>query len=124
LENDEMVPLEAFDTDSDLWIPLLRRTREAINKYDNSERRQVRIKQMEMAYRCFEPMLPKHIRTELGEIYLAEDYEQTQKSEFKKALELLQKDKQKPLEIKEVRAKSKGKKKQPINGSVTKPKKS
>lgn len=85
LENNEMVPLQAFDTDSDLWIPWLERTRKAIDMaWDSNivgdgereraerERKQVRIKQMEMAYRCFEPKLPKSIRPKLAKIYLRE----------------------------------------------------
>jgi len=71
LENDEMIPLQAFDTDSDLWIPWLRNTCEILNKFkDEDERHTMRIKQIEMAYRCFKPMLPEHIKAELEKIYL------------------------------------------------------
>lgn len=73
LKNGEMIPLQAFDTDSDLWIPWLKRTRKAIDTFGYSdERKQIRIKQIEMAYRCFEPMLPEFIRPELAKIYLRE----------------------------------------------------
>ncbi|MHC4222316.1 MAG: hypothetical protein ACYST9_07835 [Planctomycetota bacterium] len=70
LENYEMIPLQAFNTESDLWIPWLAKSRKAIDDFDASDRKQMRIKQIEMAYRCFEPKLPKYIRSELREIYL------------------------------------------------------
>lgn len=70
MENDEMIPLQAFNTDSDLWIPWLATTRKAIDDFDTSDRKQMRIKQIEMAYKCFEPKLPEFVRPELREIYL------------------------------------------------------
>jgi hypothetical protein len=70
LDNNEMVPLQAFDTDSDLWIPWLSRVRKAIDTFDTSSRKKMRTKQIEMAYRCFEPMLPKSIRPNLQKIYV------------------------------------------------------
>jgi uncharacterized membrane protein len=79
LKNDEMVHLQAFDTDYYLWIPWLRRVRKAIDiAWDNNmvgnkeivERKEMRVKQIEMAYRCFEPMLPDHIKRRLREIYI------------------------------------------------------
>ncbi len=82
LESGEMIPLQAFDTDSDLWIPWLAKTRKAIDDYDTSDRKQIRIKQIEMAYRCFEPKLPEFIRPELAKIYLRgpEDVSPVQKT--------------------------------------------
>jgi hypothetical protein len=85
LANDEMIPLQSFDTDSDLWIPWLEDTREKINsiwdakrKSDPNykreiDRKEMRIKQIEMAYRCFEPKLPKSIRGKLCNIYVPQD---------------------------------------------------
>jgi hypothetical protein len=85
LEHDEMVPLQSFDTDSDLWIPWLKLTRSTIDSvwderckrrrdyYCELVRKNMRIKQIEMAYRCFEPALPKHIWSPLREIYLPQN---------------------------------------------------
>ena len=83
LENGEMVPLQAFETDCDQWICWLKRVHKAIYKaWDSSivgnnerecnerARKMARIKQIEMAYRCFEPSLPKFIRPELEKIYM------------------------------------------------------
>jgi hypothetical protein len=83
LENAEMVPLQAFETDCDQWICWLKRVRDAIYKtWDSSivgdtergrqerKRKEARIKQIEMAYRCFLPNLPKFLRPELNKIYL------------------------------------------------------
>ncbi len=71
LENDEMIPLQAFDIDSDVWIPWLVRTRKAINAFENGDgRKQMRLKQIEMAYRCFKPLLPSPIAAEISDVYL------------------------------------------------------
>ncbi len=72
LHNNEMVPLQAFDTDSDLWICWLKQARKIINRFNNDQRAEMRLRQIEMAYVCFKPMLPKTITTELDEIYLQE----------------------------------------------------
>lgn len=86
LANDEMVPLQAFDTDSDLWIPWLKEAYRIVKTYGPQEhqqlkkkideRHEMRLKQIEMAYRCFEPKLPKHIRSRLREIYISENSEE------------------------------------------------
>lgn len=71
LQNDEMIPLQAFDTDFDVWVPWLRRTRKAINTFENGDgRQQMRLKQIEMAYKCFEPLLPSPIAAEICDVYL------------------------------------------------------
>lgn len=70
LEHKEMVPLEAFDTDYDIWIPWVQSAREAIDKFGGDERKEGRTRQTEMAYKCFRPMLPRHIRSKLRPIYM------------------------------------------------------
>lgn len=71
LDNDEMIPLQALDTDSDLWVPWLWEVCEILNEFkDKDERHTMRIKQIEMAYSCFKPMLPEHTKSELDKIYL------------------------------------------------------
>jgi hypothetical protein len=86
LENDEMVQLQAFDTDSDLWIPWLEEAYKIVKTYGQQEDQQLkkkidehhemRLKQIEMAYKCFEPKLPEHIRSRLSKIYIPENSEQ------------------------------------------------
>ena len=82
LDSGEMIALQAFDADYDLWIPWLSKARDAIEtvwhpdrakawdyQYE-SARKDMRIDQIKMAYRCFAPKLPENIREKLGEIYL------------------------------------------------------
>jgi hypothetical protein len=71
LDNDEMIQLQSLDTDSDLWIPWLWEVCEILNEFKGKdERHTMRIKQIEMAYNCFRPMLPEHTKEKLDEIYL------------------------------------------------------
>jgi len=71
LDNDEMIQLQSLDTDSDLWMPWLWEVCEILNEFkDKDERHTMRIKEIEMAYGCFRPMLPEHIKPELEKIYL------------------------------------------------------
>ncbi|MEE8154159.1 MAG: hypothetical protein V3T53_04260 [Phycisphaerales bacterium] len=79
VENGEMIPLQAFETDYDVWIEWLRRTRKAIDeidseKYENDgQRKHARAQQIEMAYRCFQPQLPPVIDEQMSPIFLGKD---------------------------------------------------
>lgn len=70
LMNKEMIPLQAFDTDCDVWIPWIRETRELIAGFEGDDRRGIREQQIEMAFRCFEPLLPANIRYQLEDIFV------------------------------------------------------
>jgi len=69
LETREMLALEAFDTDTDLWIPWVQDARKALDLAED-ERKVDRKHQLEMAYRCFEKSIPERVRGELREIYM------------------------------------------------------
>ncbi len=72
----EMVSLQAFDTDYDLWIPWIKRAREAIDLLQGEDRSKARIEarlsQISMAYQCFKSMLPEPIDEELRKFCLIE----------------------------------------------------
>jgi hypothetical protein len=78
VRQNEMILLQAFDTDYDLWVPWLERTRTAIDmlageKYSEDLARAVpRRSQMAMAYHCFEKMLPPVIDEHIRDIYVRE----------------------------------------------------
>ncbi|MCK5564291.1 MAG: hypothetical protein KAJ07_03520 [Planctomycetes bacterium] len=82
IKGNEMVSLQAFDTDFDLWIPWLDKTRDVIDfvwdpkcsylsDYElEKKRKELRLQQIQMAYKCFEPKLQGYIRDGLKDIYL------------------------------------------------------
>ncbi len=79
VELGEMIPLQAFDTDYDLWIPWLERTRAAIDgiegeKYEEDvQRKDARAAQIRMAYHCFQGLIPRHIEPRLRHVYLGDE---------------------------------------------------
>ena len=70
LTNEEMIPLQAFDTDCDLWIPWVGKTRELIASFGGDDRQEFRKRQIEMAFKCFESRLPAGIRPQLEDIFM------------------------------------------------------
>ena len=79
VDRNEMIPLQPFDTDYDLWVPWLKDTRAAIDSIEGAEyqedvaRKEARAAQIRMAYQCFQPLIPPHIERELRGIYLKDE---------------------------------------------------
>lgn len=90
LATGEMVSLEAFDSDYDLWSRWLERARSLLDRVADATSRaqqsqphggrynpeidpriEHRLLQLEMAYRCFEGRLPEHLRRALRPVYVA-----------------------------------------------------
>jgi len=71
INHHEMVSLQSFDIDYDVWIPWVKKARSLIEVYPEISRKTVRLQQIKMAYMCFERGLPDSLRKELSPIYLS-----------------------------------------------------
>lgn len=70
LAEGEMVSLQSFDTDYDLWIPWIERALQIIRQFGDGDRTTTRLQQIEMTYLCFEELLPRRVGAELKGIFV------------------------------------------------------
>ena len=68
IQEQEMLPLQSFDIEFDLWLPWLARAYDIIRTHEDGDRSIARLQQIEMAYLCFEEFLPTRIRNALGAV--------------------------------------------------------
>ncbi len=75
IECSEMVPLDAFDVSYQAIVPWLERMRDLLRRNDapRDMRRDSRLMQLEMAFRCFKPSLPKVIVPAIESVYVIAD---------------------------------------------------